>query len=1535
MSSDAERPPPPPLLAPGRLLVRGLLVVGSLGALLLLLFGGALTYVRTPSGSARLLRFGLAAANGAIAGHVDAGGVRIEGDRILLRELTLVDPEGTRVASVEEAEVDLVWTALLLGRIEARSVRVVRPLLAAAVDEDGSSLARTFAAKSPSPEPGAPGGRPPALTFVVRRFDIEDGRVDVQIPEAPPFSLRALALSGAGRYALRSQDFELEVRGNGALDQPMPGPVTVAVNGQRDGRGLRADVDLRAAGASLVGDLRSDGRTSLDAHLAVDVPPALGRALVPGWPVRVPLVVTGEAKSTAPGNAVTLDAAAGRARLRLSAEVDVAKQMARSLRLEARHVDLAELLGRGPASDLAFAATGSAAGASWTSASGRLELEMPVTQVRGEAVGPVKASLQLRQGRLDVSALQATLPGLQLEAQGWSSRRAVEASLALEVTDLAAWSRVLGDVVGPMPPLAGRGSLRAKLSGRPAHPRVEAEGHFAALTVGPAAAQALDVELRLPDLGRPLDATAALHAEGLTIAGRSVRDVRGTLTSEGQAVELQLTTAAVPLRLHVAGTADPDARGLFLDTLELGFPEGTWRLKAPAAVRLEPERLETERLELVSGDQSLAVAGRISRGRIDGSVHLVRLDLSRLPSIAVPASLGLGGTLDLSAEAHGPRSHPDLDGAVQLAGGKWHGLAGLAANVEGRRRGAEVHLGGHVDALSTSADLSLDGPETALTTRVHRPLSIDLKVTEADLGHTLCRAAGAGLWRAPCPEGKPVATGKVELEAQVTGFADAPRIRLSARATEVAYQKVAPGTWTLDVEGDEATAVQLRLSGRAQGGELRLAGTLEATTGQLLARRRSWAGWRTVPVRGELQASGLALASLKDAGLAWRDVEGTAQVQAALAGTLAEPRGRAEVRIQRLVIDPWALGDVHFVLSAEERIDAALTLSGGAAAGSAHLSVGAGLAALWGSTAPEAMDRIPVSLEGTLGPMQLRDLPLESGRLRRDRRLLDGELSLKLQGQGSLGAPAATLELGFRGLGPSDGAHVDGKAQIQYADGRHVLHATLQSTSGGSLDVDGRLDLDLSFPALRRGIHPGQAPLQARLHSVHFQPDFVASFVPWLRSVTGTLQIQGEASGTVGRPVLRGSLAWEDGSMGIIGYGLYQGIHLRASASEDRFSIEELSARVQGGTVSLKLDGQRAADAFAVKGALTTRDFPVIIDDQLMCIATVQADLQGRARAWVLDLAPVTITQAELQLPESRRKNLQDLSSPPDVVLTRHGVAIDKHQALRALALDPRRRGRGTPGAQASAAALVRLALQAPNGVEVRGRDVRLELALSREFQVELGEETLVHGEIRLRRGRADVWGRRFEVQAGGRVTFEGRVDQPRINVTGVYTNSSEQVTVYMHFSGVGSDIQVTPSSTPPLSEPEIYTLLATGRTTLKQSSIGSSAAVGSSQAGVSILGSWAAGELKKAVGDALPIDVISIEVGQDRGVQQTKLEAGKYLTDDIYIGYQARIGADPFRYQNANALRVEYQFLRRWSLQLEYGDANAGSLDAVWSRDY
>jgi translocation and assembly module TamB len=46
-------------------------------------------------------------------------------------------------------------------------------------------------------------------------------------------------------------------------------------------------------------------------------------------------------------------------------------------------------------------------------------------------------------------------------------------------------------------------------------------------------------------------------------------------------------------------------------------------------------------------------------------------------------------------------------------------------------------------------------------------------------------------------------------------------------------------------------------------------------------------------------------------------------------------------------------------------------------------------------------------------------------------------------------------------------------------------------------------------------------------------------------------------------------------------------------------------------------------------------------------------------------------------------------------------------------------------------------------------------------------------------------------------------------------------------------------------------------------------------------------------------------------------------------------VGADLQQGENANAVRVEYQLTKRWSLEAEYGDARAGEANLIWNRDF
>jgi translocation and assembly module TamB len=874
-SAATPKPPRPPPSA-ARHLVRALLILGSVALLLLLLFNGVLLYVRTPAGTARLLRLGLGAANDAISGRVEAEGATIQGSHVVVQKAALFDSEGTEVASVERIDADVVFTALLMGHIEAESLKLTRPSLSVVLDEDGSNLDRTFAPRHPGPPDE--GGKPAPLTFIVHHLDLEQGRLSVRTPEGPPFLLQALALEGAGRYALRSQDFELETQGNGGLDQPTPGPVTIALRGYSRSSAFEADVDIRAAGASVVGDVRRNGTQPLDGRVALDVPPNLARALVRGWPLRVPLALTAEARHSGPGFLVSGNAAAGRARLQLQAEVDVERASARSFRIDAQHLHLLELFGKGPDTDLALSLRGQGGGNSLLSANGTLQLSVPASRVRGANVGPVELSARVQGSRYEVSALRAVLPGVELTGTGRGTTRSLEGTLHLDVKDLAALGNTLGDFLGPGPRLGGHGTLRVQLSGRPTHPGVEAEGHFEKLDVGAFSAQGLELGFKLLDLARPMDANANLTASLLVLSGRTLKDVRAVLHTEGRSAELAVTSGGVHLQL--AGTADADARGLLLDTLSLGFPEESFRLKAPAAVRFDDKRLETERLELVSGPQSLVLSGGLVGSRVQATLEVAHLDLGHLPALVAPPSLRLGGTLSLTASVHGPEHHPDVAVRADLQDGAWHGLKDMSAHLEGGRTAQRLFLSGHALALGTSVEVALDAPELALTQRIHQPLTLHVKAQGLDVAHVSCALAGAGFLPAACPTGTALVSGQAGLDGDVAGFADGPAVHLTLSAREVTARGLSVAQATLKLDGDDATEVALALSGDVLGGSLEAHASLRATTGQLLARRHNWTGWRTLPLQASVVASGMKLASLQEARLTSRDVQGTVDVRA-------------------------------------------------------------------------------------------------------------------------------------------------------------------------------------------------------------------------------------------------------------------------------------------------------------------------------------------------------------------------------------------------------------------------------------------------------------------------------------------------------------------------------------------------------------------------------------------------------------------------------------------------------------------------------
>jgi len=1541
VEEEAGRRPPRKGPRGGRRWARWLLrSVLALAALVVLGVAGALVYVQTPAGSARILALGLRAANEAIAGRLSAGSLTLRGGHLVLRDVTLATPDGEKVAHVETLELRISLLRLLGKTVHLSLVRIDRPDLWLAADDAGTNLARAIAPRHPRPaEPSKPGG-PLPFTFVVDQLALERGAVRVvqgQGEEARRIAVSGLQIHGLGQYSGPSGAFEGKVTAGGALSGLLAGPLRLAADARHDGHALDGRIDLGLAGLVLQATARQQGDGTEATLQRLVVPPAVGRALVAGWTVKVPLELEGAGGLAGNVGRADLRGRAGSAVLSLSARADVRASTVERGHLELRHVDLSELLADGPASDLALTADVRGGGRSLETLTGSVDLAVPPSRVRGAAVGPVDLHASADRGRYAVRELRAFLPGLRITGSGKGTTRHIDASLDADATDLALLGKTFGSLsASRFPPLAGSGRLHLEATGPLRHPGLAVEGGFPSLRVTDLRVRSLKLSAHVADLDRPLDATAEIEAQQLKLGDRSLRPVAFSLLTRGRALDLHaLTGGSLPFELHLGGTADEDRRGLELETVSLSYPEATWTLERPGHLRFGGGRLELEPIRLTADRQAIGVGGWKRGDQLEASVALHSVDLSRMPHALFPQSFPLAGTLTLDARAHGAAGDPSLEATIDAedvtAGKVQHLFVQGSASWVARRARAQLTARG----LHTELSADLDVPVDAIRRRRHEALHARISIPSADLAQVVCAAVDARLLSRGCAGGRAEVTGSAELQLDLSGHGDAPVLQAALRTRAVRFRQLPPTDVALTVDGPPRGNLSVSAQGTALQGTVDLRASVDRSLAQLVSDARPAQALREAGMQARVRIAGLQLRPLRDAGLLPRDVDGAVSLTADLTGKVSAPAGDLRLEAKDLRTPPMDPTDVVVEIKAHQTLAAALRAS--AAHGplvNVTAEVGASPASL---QARSTFDDVPVRVEGKIGPLDLARTPIVVGGEGRQARRLSGTVEATLAGRGSLQAP--TLSVDVRATQLAAGQTPLGKAQLTlgYEQARSRLQAALDSINGGSLRAEATANLDLSYPAIRRGLQPGSAPFSATLTAQRFDLGFLTGYTSLIRKVAGTLDVDARATGTLGKPAGQGRVEWKDGALGLAGYGSFDRLHLLLNASNDRVSLDDLEVHGEAGSLKMNALGTRDGPLWALKAGADAKAFPIFTEDQLLATVTLRTDVDGWVRPGQVELNKIHIPEAHVELPAQSRRNLQSLSRPDDIILLKNGRPLDPKHARAVLArdrtLEASLAGIDVPGDAETKPLKITLVLDATKNLWVKGQDLNVEVGLSPDFRLELAQEAELFGEVRIIRGRLDVMGRRFDFQRNSVVRFSGPPTQPGLNVTALYNDTKAGVKVSMHVQGQAGEITLVPSSEPPLTESEIYTLLATGRTTLKRGSGGSE--IGSAQA-VSVLGSLAASQLKGAVNDKVGLDVLSVE-GGDQGnlIEGATLEAGKYVTDDLYLGYAGKVGADPTKYENSNAVRLEYQFLRRWSFEATYGDAKSGSADIVWTRDY
>jgi translocation and assembly module TamB len=1218
---------------------------------------------------------------------------------------------------------------------------------------------------------------------------------------------------------------------------------------------------------------------------------------------------------------------------------------------------------------------------------GPVRLSVRASHGRVEA-DPLKVVLP---GLTLTGSATATTTTTGTSLRGRSDAR-LSADLAIDATDLERTARSLTLLAGSgsgsdsgslLPPLAGRGQIAVHVGGTPAAPSIAARGRFAALAVAGQSARDLTFKIGLADLRHPESAVAELHGSSLVAGGRALGEVRLALRSQRRAIaaDVEIGDGKI-LAVSTRGRWTRARRAAVIDSFTLVSGDARWAQSGPIRLALGDGGWALGGLDLRSGDQRLRADVKARGEGLAARVDVDRLDLGRIPRRLLPARVPeLGGRLDLHLALDGPTRRPEVVARVDLSHARIGRYRELKLALDGRYGGGRARATVAAAGLGASLQGQLDLPATWPVRERAAPLSADLAATSSDLGALLAVVR---------PGDTPAVTGGIRARLRLGGTADDPSLSLHVETSDLRAGELATGTVSLDAQaaGDAPMTLTARLGAGAGGAGGIAIGTLslEAPLSLRTLARGQWPprrDWLATPVTVRADLRQIALGKIAALVRRPRMIAGSAALRLDLHGTARAPEGAFNLVVSRAHGPRFPETDV--------RVDAAF--------GTRDVRVAAQIARkqrllAWFSALAEipaarlgdagALEQAPLHVRLGVGPIDLHQTPLvgleaapgatgpqdgtatgTAAGAAKDGAVkvavknaadagagatsgpLHGRARLDVEIDGTARRPTvrATAQLrALRGEASEAGA---ARALLTYADAHAALDLQVTSQAGGAATVRGTSTLDLGSSSLRHGLDLARAPIDLSFDAKALDLAWLSGIAPLVHDIGGRVTAAVRVHGQAAAPAVAGRFEWVDGTLGLAGLGGYNKIHLTAHGDQRAIQLDALDARSGDGKVHLTGTLHRPTGGVAALQLVAkVNRFPIYAQGELLATASLDAS----ARASLTHAgADGTLTIGDLHAELAKQpKNLQPLDRPADVVLVSEGHPVDRVEAKKLTRLRAARRKTGTVVAAGVAATplpgappfVTRVTIDAPRNLWLRGNDADLEVGLERGFRIELGDAVTVFGQVHVERGHVDVLGRRLVVQAGSTARFAGPVAVPIIDVSAKYVDDKDNLTVLLRAQGPIDNLKVNVSAPdhPGLTETQLYTVLVVGHLASGgESGAGGAAAAVSSEALTAQAGSLVAGvlasQLQKVLSKRLPLDVLSIQTGE--GLAGSRLEAGKYLSSELYIGYVGRSGANPALLQNSNAVHLEYRISSRWSFDAEYGDAGTGTADLMWTKHY
>ena len=470
------------------------------------------------------------------------------------------------------------------------------------------------------------------------------------------------------------------------------------------------------------------------------------------------------------------------------------------------------------------------------------------------------------------------------------------------------------------------------------------------------------------------------------------------------------------------------------------------------------------------------------------------------------------------------------------------------------------------------------------------------------------------------------------------------------------------------------------------------------------------------------------------------------------------------------------------------------------------------------------------------------------------------------------------------------------------------------------LTVSGRSNIDLSSANLKDSYKQSTIDVSVLSDGIDISP--LAAFNPELQKIDGKLKIDVSAFGIGESPNVSGKVEVEDVKFKVFSlrneieiphavmdlggdYGILQPVIINTGEGEGifegRVDLRDLSYTGKG----------------TMKGLLVKSN-----PDDVTANLDGKIDIKGQGFKAFID-GNITARNVKAIVPEKPVKYIENIQFVDDrniqaeeFIFTGKGP-VDYFIEYIAMDID----------------------VDIPTNSWIKGSGANIEVEGKLNVKKNYGELYVVSGNIDVVRGEYHFMGKLFNIE-GGTVSFRGKeIVNPFLDVRALYEVSS--VRVFINVTGTAEKPRIQLTSDPPLDENEIVSYLVFGTSS---ENLSTDDRISFQEKAGEVLGTMAVGEIREMFGEEFALDVITIKGGQT-GFRDTHVEVGKYLTKDLYVGYE-RFSYERFYYERyffspgipsstvtANRAVIEYRLFDFLTLESDIGEESGA--DIFFNFDY